>query len=661
MKIDSTNRYVLKGLNLAILMLFMSAFFIRCATIMVPNGGPYDTLPPVIVAMTPDNFTTNFTEKKIYIEFDEYVQLKDQQKYFFVSPQMKTKPKVSIKGRGVVITLGDSLAPNTTYALNFGLSIQDNNEGNPLYSMRYVFSTGDTIDSMMMSGYTEDSFKADSVSLALIYFFAADSVEYNPDYDSVMFNYTPSVIARAENNGIFLAQNLKPIDYRVYAFEDCNNNFTYEPSTDKVGFIDSLFNPSQLPDFSLWFDSLRGYVVAEPQLHFRMFADKAFKRQILQDSKRPLQHKAELVFSDINPQVTNIEFDLIDAEDFVVEYNSPNRDSLTVWFNLDAEMLPDTIRGRVTYFKHDSIRNLVETTDPLRLTWRKVESRAQEREREKLEREREKAELEGVEWVAPKVANPFKVTVTASGSVNPLNPLTMLFEYPLIEMNTEAIKMDYISVDSVRTDQKFRLQRDSVNLRLWRIETDFEHVEGSYELIIPNNTMTNIARQVNDSIVMSYTRYDPEKYSTVNINFTKSARDEADYIVELLNGKDATLNSEVMSQSGNITFNYVPAGDIRIRVIQDTDRNGERSTGNLVERLSPERVAYYAEKGESTFQTKVNWEFDFELNTEELFKPEDMQSVIDRLDREESQRLKQLMEERAKSQATNNNNPNQIR
>ncbi len=139
---------ILRGLNIAAVLLFVSTFFIRCASIMTPDGGPYDTIPPVIVKMSPDNFTTNFTANKIYIEFDEFVKITDQSKEFFVSPQMKTKPRISTRGRGIVVTLGDSLAPNTTYALNFGATIKDNNEGNPLYSMRYVFSTGDEIDLM---------------------------------------------------------------------------------------------------------------------------------------------------------------------------------------------------------------------------------------------------------------------------------------------------------------------------------------------------------------------------------------------------------------------------------------------------------------------------------------------------------------------------------
>lgn len=54
---------------------------------------------------------------------------------------MKKKPQLSIRGRGILIQIKDTLKENTTYALNFGSAVRDNNEGNPLYSMRYVFST----------------------------------------------------------------------------------------------------------------------------------------------------------------------------------------------------------------------------------------------------------------------------------------------------------------------------------------------------------------------------------------------------------------------------------------------------------------------------------------------------------------------------------------
>ena len=131
---DIRKRHIVRTLRAAVLLLFVSAFLSRCASMMTPTGGPRDSLPPVIVNMTPDNFSTNrplVNHEKIYIEFDEFVQLKDQQKEFFTSPQMKKKPLVSLRGRGVVIQLRDTLEANTTYALNFGSAIRDNNEGNP--------------------------------------------------------------------------------------------------------------------------------------------------------------------------------------------------------------------------------------------------------------------------------------------------------------------------------------------------------------------------------------------------------------------------------------------------------------------------------------------------------------------------------------------------
>ncbi len=647
MKIDK--KHILGGLNVAVAILFMSAFFVRCASIMTPDGGPKDTIPPVIVNMLPDNFSTNFSGKRIYIEFDEFVQLKDQQKEFFTSPQMKTKPKLTTKGRGVVVTLGDSLAPNTTYALNFGSSIQDNNEGNPLYSMRYVFSTGDHVDSMIMSGYAEDSYKSDSVSRALIYFFVADSLEYNADYDSTMFNYTPAVIARAENNGIFLAQNLKPVDYRVYAFEDRNDNFTYEPATDQIAFINSNYNPAKMPDFAIWLDSIRGYVVAEPQLHFSLFEDKEFARQSFKESSRPKEQQALLYFGAAYPEIVSIVFDSIPEDKFFVEPMTKGRDTLSIWFDMEPGTLPDTIRGELNYYKHDSIRNLTLESEKLRLTWRYIETKEQEREREKQERAKEKALAEGETWEEPEVENPFEIKVTTAGPINPLKPLEMSFAYPLTKIDTAAILLTHILYDSVITPQPITLERDTMNQRLWRINTPMTNHEGRYNLSINKGALQNIARQSNDSLSYDYTIYQAQEFSMVSVNFIKADSDEADYIIQLLNGSDGVLDSKIVSQSGTITFRYVPAGDIKFRIIQDTNKDGERSSGSLVDRLHPERVAYYAKDGVSTFQTKVNWDFSFDMSAEEMFAQESMTDLIKRLEREERQRIANKLIEQGKN------------
>ena len=352
---QTRKRNILRLLRAAVLLLFATAFLSRCASMMTPTGGPRDTLPPVILNMTPDNFSVNrpiVHHEKIYIEFDEFVQLKDQQKEFFTSPQMKKKPLVSMRGKGIVVQLRDTLEANTTYALNFGSAVRDNNEGNPLYSMRYVFSTGPTIDSMVLSGYTADSYKADSVSKSFIWFFPADSVEQVAGYDSTIFKYKPAAIARAENNGIFIAQNLKPIPYRVYAVQDKNDNQMYEPGSDQVGFLEGTYNPAEMPDFGMWYDSIRRYVTAEPQLYFRMFTDKAFRRQVLSQTERPLQHKAMLYFAAARPKITRLRFDSIPADRVIVDPQTVGRDTIALWFNVPSSSLPDTIKGEITYLRH---------------------------------------------------------------------------------------------------------------------------------------------------------------------------------------------------------------------------------------------------------------------------------------------------------------------
>lgn len=649
-----------RTLRCAVLLLFTTAFLSRCASIMTPTGGPRDTLPPVIVNMVPDNFSTNrptTRHEKIYIEFDEFVQLKDQQKEFFTSPAMKKKPLVTLRGRGIVVTLRDTLEANTTYALNFGSAIRDNNEGNPLYSMRYVFSTGPEIDSMVLSGYTADSYKADSVSKSFIWFFPADSIENVAEYDSTLFKYKPAVIARAENNGIFIAQNLKPIPYRVYAIQDKNDNQLYEPGSDQVGFIDGVYNPAEQPDFAMWYDSIRQYVTAEPQLYFRMFTDRAFRRQLLSQSERPLQHKAMLYFSTANPEIQSLRFDSIPAENVIIDPQTVGRDTVALWFNMPSSALPDTIKGEITYFKHDTLNELHPVTEQLKLAWRLIETKEQEKEREKLERDRRKAEAAGEEWTPPKQKNPFAYKLPLSGEINPENHLTVDFDYPLARLDSASMLLTRTLPDNSIEDIPVHFVRDTAQLRRWQIRAPWQ-TGGQYTLTIPEGAITDVAGLSNDSIIGKYTVYDPEKFATVKIRVVGKS-DSAKYILQLLDGSNALKQEKRDVTTGDWQFNYVPAGEIKFRVIEDENGNGKWDTGNVVERRQPERAEIYAnDDGEETFATKTNWEIDFTIDMNKLFAPVTMESLSRMLDEREVQRLRREAEKRAKEPKVNRDDLN---
>ena len=202
-----------------------------CAQIGAPTGGPRDSIPPVLVTASPKLFTTNFKGNKITLIFNEYINVLDVQKNVLVSPFPKTSPVIDFKLKTVSIKLIDTLIDNTTYAINFGNAIVDNNENNPYKDFTYVFSTGTTIDSLKLSGTVlmAETGKPDSTLQALLYRNANDSSveKRKPDY-----------IAKINSNGKFTFTNLSEGIYRVYALKDGDGSKTYNSKIESFAFID---------------------------------------------------------------------------------------------------------------------------------------------------------------------------------------------------------------------------------------------------------------------------------------------------------------------------------------------------------------------------------------------------------------------------------------
>ena len=635
-------------LRLFTVLLFAGALFTRCANIMTPDGGPKDTLPPVIIKLQPDNFATNFKEKKIYIEFNEFVQIKDQNKEMFTSPAMKKQPLLTTRGKGIVITIRDTLKENTTYAIDLGSAIRDNNEGNPLNAMRFVFSTGDKVDSIMCSGYTADSYKADSVSRTFIWFYIADSLPKTPGYDSTIFNRKPDVIARAQNNGIFIAQNLKPVNYRIYAIGDKNDNQLYEPGTDMVGLLDTVYNPVKLPEFGIWFDSLRMYPSAEPQLYFRMFTDKAFVNQRLVDAQRPEQKKALLYFNADYPRIDSLIFDNIPSDKVLIDPQTKGRDTVALWFNVDAKELPDTIKGKIVYYRHDSLRQLSKTREPLKLAWKLVETKEEQKERERIEKEKERALAEGREYKDPNAKNLFSLKISAGKEINPEKGFDITFGSPAIKFDTTAMEIAMVDEQKKKTPIKWHLERDSLNMCRWRVVADWKE-KSNYSLYIPKKSITDVMGYENDSTVMEFATFDPEKFATVSLDVAGVGRNS--YIVLLTDNSGKTLQELKGVKSGKYRFNYVTPGDIRLRIIEDKNGNGQWDAGDVIAGLQPERAeSYFNERGEDVFTTKMNWDFEIKLDMSKIFVPMTMENLVKMLDDKEASRLQKLAEEWEKKQ-----------
>ena len=484
------------------------------------------------------------------------------------------------------------------------------------------------------------------MSRTFLWFYIADSLPNTPDYDSTIFNRKPDVIARAQNNGIFIAQNLKPVKYRIYAFGDKNDNQMYEPGTDLVGILDSTYNPAELPPFAIWFDSLRHYPSADPQLYFRMFTDKTFKAQRLVEAVRGDRKKITLYFNTALPTIDSLVLDSIPSEKIIFDPRTKGKDTLNLWLNMPDEMLPDTIKGSITYYKHDSIRQLVKTTEPIKVAWKYTETKEEQKEREKEERERKKAEEEGREYTPPKKANPFKYKSTASGEINPEKGFEINLDYPLVDFDSTSVKLyklDGNDKNPTETEVERHFERDTLNIGRYFVRAKWEN-KTKYRFYIPQGSMTDVMGYQNDSISSSFSTFDPEKFAKIVL--TVKGEEGKQYIIQQTDSSSKTQQQVEGVTSGQYTINFVSPGEIRIRIIEDTNGNGRWDAGDVVNRLQPERSEMFInEKGEDLFATKANWDIEIDIDMSSVFKPMTMENLIKVLDEKEASRIKKLAEE----------------
>ena len=219
--------------------IFISVLGASCAKRGSITGGPKDTIAPTIVTSTPENMSTNFKGRKIRIDFSEYIKIKDVNKQLIISPPLKTQPNIVPSGsasKHIEITIRDTdtLQPNTTYSFNFGQSITDNNEGNPYSQFRYVFSTGDYIDSLEQNGSIKDAYTRETDNFVTVMLYE-DNETFN---DSTIYKQKPRYITNTLDSSVtFSLQNLKAGKYRLFALKDVSNNYVYNPKSDKLAFL----------------------------------------------------------------------------------------------------------------------------------------------------------------------------------------------------------------------------------------------------------------------------------------------------------------------------------------------------------------------------------------------------------------------------------------
>lgn len=299
-------------------------FALGCAKRGYITGGEKDVLPPVVLRTSPKNFSTHFDSKEIIIDFDEFVKLKDINKRLIVSPPLKYSPEITpySAAKQIKIRFRDTLLLNTTYSLNFGESIEDNNEGNKLKAYRYVFSTGSYIDSLKVEGLVKDALDKETEPYISVMLYEM-SQQYG---DSVIYKQNPRYITNTlDSLTSFSIENIKEGNYLLVALKDQNSNNKYDPKQDKVGFHSELISVPTSEKYTV-------ELFKEQPEYKALRAFEATKNRIV-------------IGYEGNPENTQITLKSGATTLETLRTKMPERDSLNLWFK---PLLTDSLVVRIS-------------------------------------------------------------------------------------------------------------------------------------------------------------------------------------------------------------------------------------------------------------------------------------------------------------------------
>lgn len=581
-------------------------------------GGPKDEDPPIVMQSSPANYSLNFDKRKIEITFNEFVVLKDINQQLVVSPPMEEKPIVRLKNKSILIDLESELRENTTYTLNFGEAIADNNEGNVLLNYEFVFSTGDYLDSLSVGGSLLKAFDLspteESVNIML----------YDNLNDSVVFKEIPIYIGKTDKKGNFRINNLKADSFKIFALKDVNNNFLFDLPNEEIAFIEEplIVNPEFFKELLLQSVDTGSYKTATDSTLI-IFTDstetesqdsltrKALIKipdqlmvdlyifqeentlQFLSSTNRKSRNKLDFSFSLPVSDSFYVESLIPARNNWFMQEMSANRDTFVYWI-VDKEVREmDTIQLELNYVVQDSLNNPVWEKDSLYFVFRDLQKTGKKKDEKPVEE------------------NVLLLSGLKNKSTIDLNKkLEFISETPINYIDTSLIEF-YIVKDTVEIRSTYKILRDSIQFRKVHFKKEWEST-GKYHLIMYPGAVMDVFGYTTDTMDIKFNVRDIEYYGVLIVE-----ADSLNYpaIFQLLDGKNKVVREVFLEEHKPVRFEYLAPGKYKMKFVEDQNANGKWDTGNYMKKRQPEKVRFY----EGEIQIRANWDLDIKFNSN---KPE---------------------------------------
>ncbi|MCH5221320.1 MAG: Ig-like domain-containing protein [Muribaculaceae bacterium] len=606
----------------SLIWLCLAILLAACANMGRPEGGARDETPPRFVRSDPQPGATNVTKTRLVVYFDENIQLEDAFSKVVVSPAQKQQPSVSANGKRLTVDIRDTLIADATYTIDFADAIKDLNEGNVLDGFALDFSTGDSIDSLRISGMVLQAENLEPAQGMLVGVYSNLS-------DTAITTLPFERIARTNQYGHFTIRNLKPVPYRVYAINDLNRDYHWDRSED-VAFYDSLVIPTVEPIFvsdTLYASSGEDSIVERAGVRYLpndillSWFNVGYKPHYLSDYKRVDRRRITLAFgapADSLPRVTIADGAPgigRDISEWALLKANATLDSLEYWICDTTVLASDSLRLSISYFKTDTTDQLAWTNDTLRFFYREQAKKVNKKEKKDEEPRFTVDSISGDTTFLPPADLEY-LTIQAVGSTTQeLNkPLRISTNLPLADVNYKGVRLEVLE-DTLWKEVKADLVPDSADILLMK-RIDYDWKGGTkYRLTVDSLAFTSIYGPWNKDFKHEFTVKNLEDYS--NIKFVLPGLDSLQAVVQLLNAADVVVYEGIkLPEEGSVDMRFIAPGTYYARLFIDSNANGKWDTGNPIDSVltQPEEVYYFAKK----LDLKKNWDIEQTWNIDEL-------------------------------------------
>ncbi len=512
--------------------------FSRCAQVIPLNGGQRDLEPPKVIESIPANAALNFKGRTIEFKFDEFVQVRDIANQLVVTPQTKEKPLVEANGKKITVKFGEELLPNTTYRIFFGNAISDMRESNIISNFEYVFSTGNTIDSLFIEGKVAKAFNLKPEKETTVGLYVAD------ENDSVVFKKKPLYFTKTNDNGAYKLSYLPKASFKIFAFTDYNKNLMFDGGEEAVSFNNSIIKTGS--------DSLVVLkTFKEPSA--KLFLKKAYS---------PFYGVAYVIY---NKESKNV----------VESYYNDQRDNIS-----GGSGINDTCK---VYYKDifDTLRLKlhhpdINITDTIAIT---VSS--------KERFERQKTENKTILTVDVSPLNGTKMDYFT-------NPVLM-FNNWMDEKNMDASKMilSYKTDSIIKTDLQLTKKAENSFVITNKLLPGI-----NYELLLKKGAFKTMIGTESDSVKIAFKTTEASDYAKLNLKLLLPRKEN--YIVQLVDASEIVIAEQYVEMSltssaeQQLKFKNLMPGNYFVKVIEDKNQNKKWDTGNILLQKQPETIFFNA-------------------------------------------------------------------